>query len=429
MRTRTRIVAVLLVSSVCASVILPTFSAPIRARMVALMRHSVRHKPNAAMVRAKVTALALAPTVGFGSPLPDLTGEQLTAFAIGLDEFVNVENPAGGLGPVFNNNSCVSCHGVPAVGGASNINVTRFGAHPQGGSFDPLVSLGGSLLQQRAIVPAALEVVPTAANVVALRQSTPLFGMGLIEAIPDSAILDNAARQQSSEISGRPSLVNDTATGLLRIGRFGWKAQIANLLTFSGDAYLNEMGITNRFFPTENAPNGDLRRLAQFDTVLDPEDTVDPLTGRSDIDAAADFMRYLAPPPVALLTPSATQGAAVFGQTGCTGCHTPQFRTGADDARIRSRYSRTVNLYSDLLLHDMGALGDGIVQGTASETEMKTPPLWGLSASAPYLHDGRARSVDQAILAHDGEAAATRERYRALTPTLRQQLLDFLNSI
>lgn len=338
---------------------------------------------------------------------------------------MNVEDVEGGLGPIFNDSSCVACHSVPAVGGSSTVTVTRFGLHGPGG-FDPLESLGGSLLQHSAIDPGALEVVPSLANVAIKRESTPLFGLGLIEALPEAAILDNATRQPAS-IRGTPSVVTDVATGQTRIGRFGWKAQQATLLSFAGDAYLNEMGVTSRLFPTENAPNGNLAKLALYDRVMDPEDTVDPRTGKGDIDHAADFMRLLAPPPVLALTASASRGAQSFGAAGCAGCHTPRMVTGPSSINALSR--RTVNLYSDLLLHDMGALGDGIAQGTAEERQMKTVPLWGLRASAPYLHDGRATTVEQAILAHDGQGAGSREGYMRLSPTKKAELLAFLNSI
>jgi CxxC motif-containing protein (DUF1111 family) len=222
-------------------------------------------------------------------------------------------------------------------------------------------------------------------------------------------------------------MVTDETTGTLRVGHFGWKAQHATLLAFAADAYLNEMGITNRYFPTENAPNGDQARLARFDTVADPEDIVDPQTGRSDIDAAADFMRLLAPPPALRQTGPAQFGAIRFDAIGCSGCHTPSMQTGRNAIAALDR--KTVNLYSDLLLHDMGSLGDGIVQGMALGSDFRTPPLWGVRASAPYLHDGRAATLDEAIRAHDGEARAARDRYLRLREAERQQIVAFLDTL
>ena len=254
-----------------------------------------------------------------------------------------------------------------------------------------------------------------------------MFGLGLIEAIPDDAILLNAASRKPDGITGRASIVLDVASGQRRVGRFGWKAQQATLLAFAADAYLNEVGITSRLFPQENAPNGDLHLLALCDVIADPEDDVDPVTGKADIDTFADFMRFLAPPPQLPLTDSASSGQALFKQIGCATCHTPVLYTG--DSSVAALDRKPVRLFSDLLLHYMGTLGDGIAQGTANPREMRTAPLWGLRASAPYLHDGRAATVNAAIRAHDGEAAAPRDRYLRLSRTQRQQLQDFLNSI
>jgi CxxC motif-containing protein (DUF1111 family) len=263
--------------------------------------------------------------------------------------------------------------------------------------------------------------------VIAHRQTTPRFGAGLVEAIPDQAISKGATLKKPDGIKGTVSMVQDVATGQTRVGRFGWKAQEATLLSFAGDAYVNEIGITNRLFPTENAPNGNLALLAEFDTVADPEDQTDPVTGKADIDRFTDFMRYLAPPPINPPTVSTKAGEALFKQINCAVCHQPDWVTGPN--AIAALNSVPFKLYSDLLLHDMGLLGDGIAQGTAGITEMRSAPLWGLSARSPYLHDGRAATVDAAIRAHDGEAAASRNRYIKLTPAQRQQLLDFLNSI
>ena len=415
------------------------------------------------------------PPTQFGDPLAQLTADQLAEFAEGREEFENVEDIDGGLGPIFNESSCVACHFSAATGGAGPNLVTRFG-RVTNGQYDPLGARGGSLLQDKAIDPAALEIVPSEANIVVHRQSTPLFGLGLIEAIPDEVIERNAAPRRpdypprrtdptrpgaptrpgspmppgaprdrrdggngprggsddgnsyrETRIQGRVSRVIDVVSGTSRVGRFGWKAQQATLLAFAGDAYLNEMGITNRFFPTENAPNGDLAKLAAFDHIADIEDEADESTGRSDIDAAADFMRYLAPPPQLPMSPSAGEGRRIFQSLNCAACHTPMMFTGPNAIAALDR--KPVPLFSDLLLHDMGALGDGIAQADARPYEFRTPPLWGLRASAPYLHDGRAATVDAAIRLHSGEAAHSRDRYLQLTPTQQQQVLDFLNTL
>ena len=253
-------------------------------------------------------------TAAAGSPLCGLTTAQLADFADGLADFSEKESVKDGLGPIFNNDSCAACHFKPAVGGSSAILETRFG-RTVNGHFDPLSAEGGSLLQLFAINKAAQEVIPTDANVIAQRQTTPLFGLGLIEAIPDSAILEIAARSKPDGIFGRPSMVVDIVTGQTRVGRFGWKAQQATLLAFSGDAYLNEIGITSRLFPQENAPNGNTDLLQKFDKVPDPEDVVDPATGKAGIDHFTDFMRFLAPLPVPDLTDSAKIDSTAYAKT------------------------------------------------------------------------------------------------------------------
>lgn len=370
--------------------------------------------------------LAVPGTQGFGAPLTGLTRDLIDAFSVGRMEFIKVETVEGGLGPIFNGRSCAECHSAPAVGGSSNVRVTRFGRNTDG-VFDPLESQGGSLLQRFAINPALQEVIPHEANVIAQRLSTPLFGLGLIEAIPDGAILQNMLAAKPDGVRGRAAEIIDVVSGQKRIGRFGWKAQQATLLAFSADAYVNEMGITNRFFPTENAPNGNEALLARFKRTTDPEDEVDPVTGKGDIDLVADFMRFLAPPTRLATTPQAAVGESLFAQVGCAACHTPSMRTGPNPVAALDR--KAVNLYSDLLLHDMGSLNDGIAQANATTHEMKTPPLWGLRARGPFLHDGRATTLDAAIRAHDGEGAAARERYIGMTPQLRRNLVEFLGTL
>jgi len=362
----------------------------------------------------------------FGDPLPGLNAAQISAFNAGKMEFEAKEKPQDGLGPIFNRDSCVACHSAGATGGASPILVTRFGRAGKQ-TFDEVKSLGGGLLQEKAIDPSGLERVPREANVVAQRQSTPLFGLGLIEAIPDATILQGVRATPVDGVKGRASMVADIATGQSLVGRFGWKAQQATLLSFAGDAYLNEMGITSRLFPIENAPNGNLELLKKLDRVADPEDQFDPAAGKYGIDKLADFMRLLSPPPPLPITASTGFGGKIFVDIGCAQCHTPMLTTGPSS--IPALNGQRVMLFSDLLLHDMGSLGDGIGQGTATGQDMKTAPLWGLRNSGPYLHDGRAATVEDAIRAHDGEATNSRDRYRRLSPDQKSLLAQFLMSI
>jgi CxxC motif-containing protein (DUF1111 family) len=392
---------------------------------IATQRINGPHRPKTAPASPPVHPVPAAGPL-FGDWLPGLDPVRIADFTLGRTEFEAVETPDGGLGPIFNGPSCQGCHLQAGTGGAGTVIVTRFGQRTAAG-FDPLASLGGSLLQDKAIDPAVLEVVPPQANVSAKRVTTPLFGAGLIEAIPDATIIQAAGISRPDGIRGRVAFITDVTTGKTRVGRFGWKAQQATLLAFAADAYLNEMGITNRFFPTENAPNGNQALLARFDAVAEPEDVVDPATGKSDIDRATDFMRYLAPPPPGPSSASSLAGARVFESIGCSSCHTPTMFTGPSP--VASIANKPVPLYSDLLLHDMGKLGDGIAQAAAGPTEIRTAPLWGLRVRTRLLHDGRSATVSDAIGAHDGEALAAARRFAGLSKTDRQALLDFLGSI
>ena len=365
-----------------------------------------------------------AAVAGFGDPLPGHTPVQLELFLEGRDDFLEVETADEGLGPIFNGLSCAQCHSVPTVGGGGFINEVRAGKLHADGRFEELP--GGSLMSMFSIPPhVAQEIIPAEANVVAFRRSLPLFGSGLIEAIPDHAIIGLTMLPKPPGVAGRHHLVTDVITGVPRVGRFGWKAQFATLKAFAGDAYRSEMGITNEVFPEEAAPNGNRELLATVDRVPDPEDLPDPNTGRSGVDKFANFMRLLAPPPRGEITESAMQGEEVFNRIGCASCHTV-LATGPSDDPLFDR--KPVPLFSDLLLHDIGT-GDGIAQEDARPNEIRTPPLWGLRVRSPLMHDGRAATIEDAIRMHGGEAAAVRSEFDRLAAAEHQALMDFLNSL
>ena len=297
------------------------------------------------------------------------------------------------------------------------------------GNFKELLSLGGSLLQSQAINPIGLETIPSQANVTAKRQTQPMYGAGLIDAIAETTILSGVRTTPVNGVLGRASMVKNPVTGKIRVGRFGWKAQSPDLVEFAANALVNEMGITNRIYPLENAPNGNQALLAQVEppNLPNPNDQPDPVTGKTRVDRLTSFMRFLAPPPTLPTTASTVYGAKFFLQVGCANCHVSSMTTGPNPIAVLN--SQNVPLYSDLLLHDMGSLGDGIGERQATPTEMRTAPLWGLRGSGPYLHDGRALTVDAAIRAHDGEAAPSKNQYVNLTTDQRSLLLEFLNSI
>ncbi len=361
-----------------------------------------------------------------GDPLRGLTPAQVQTFEAGREVFEEVEDVGDGLGPVFNGEGCATCHNVGAIGGGSTLVETRFGA-VVGGVFDPLANLGGSLIQNQGIgIQGACnfvgEVVPDTATVSAGRRTTPLFGLGLVDAVPDSTFRAMARSQarRSPSTAGRANMVTDAVTGETRVGKFGWKSQVPNLMHFSGDAYLNEMGITSPLFPTENCPQGDCTLLV-CDPVPDPEDDGE------DVQLFHDFMTLLGAPSRGPITRQALAGSVLFDRIGCANCHVRTLTTGSSDIAALSR--RTFQPFSDFLLHDMDSLGDGIEQGEASGREMRTAPLWGLRLLTTYLHDGRATTIPDAILAHDGQGRRARDQYARLSSFQRSRLLAFLRSL
>jgi len=359
------------------------------------------------------------------NPLPNLTRAQLMDFNAGLDEFEEVESSDDGLGPVFNGKSCAECHAVPSTGGTEpNVGVARETRISRilNGRFDPLdgsvsVDRGGQLLQQRAIDVQGCtlkgEVVPSEATIVSSRNSTPLFGAGLIEAIPESTILGNQRN------GGRANYVSNPDTGAAEIGRFGWKAQVATLHQFGGDAYLNELGVTNPSFPNENKPQGQPIQPG-CDTVGDPEDD------GSGVTAFANFMRFLAPPPRGSLTPQVRRGEQMFSEIGCASCHVPTMMTGRNSVAALS--NKPVNLFSDLLLHNIGT-GDGIQQGRATGNDFRTAPLWGLSRRSRYMHDASTNKIEGAIQRHGVEAEDALNGFEGLPQSDHDALLAFLDSL
>lgn len=362
-----------------------------------------------------------------GNPLPGITANEFEMFTIGQGDFLEVEDAGEGLGPVFNGLGCAQCHATPAVGGVSPVSEIRIGYVDEEGEFHVL---GGDTLYHLFALPnqECQPMIPKEANVIARRIPIPLFGAGLVEAIPDETIaaLEDPDDDNGDGISGRAAWVEDVATGEMRVGRFGWKSQHATLLTFGADAYRNEMGITNDLFRNEVGAGIDPEALRLCDPAPDPEDGIEPLTGLRGIDAFEAFMKFLAPIDRELPTAEAVRGETVFEQIGCTSCHVPVLMTGRNSNPVFDR--RPVPLYSDLLLHDIGT-GDGIVQESALANEIRTPALWGLRFRRPLLHDGSAATHDEAVLRHSGEAENVAERYRALPVDDRRALLAFLDSL
>lgn len=339
-----------------------------------------------------------------------------------------------GLGPLYNAESCSECHQNPVTGSASQHSVVRSGFFDGKNFIEPP---GGSLIPDRAIDASIQAHVSDQANVESLRVSLSTLGDGFVEAIPDETLLKIAAfqpKQSNGAIRGEAILVDLLeAPGSQRIGRFGWKDQHASLLSFSAEAYRNEMGITTPLIPTESTSNG--RSVDAFDTVPDPEDN------EAEVDMFAEFMRATKVPPrdtQLAASEQAKSGARIFDNIGCGICHVATLTTVSGGTVINGGTytvppalgNKIIHPYSDFLLHNVGT-GDGIVQngGPSTRNKIRTAPLWGLRTRGRLLHDGSALTIADAIKNHRGEASTVSKRYSELSPTGKTKLLRFLNSL
>jgi len=429
-------------------------------------------------------AVASQAITAIGDALP---GIDPTAFAASKAAFVTVEELPDGLGPIFNEKACGNCHTQGATGGAGVQIERRFGTTFRDRSgqlvFEPLANdglgpfpaRGGSLRQlntvgsftgldgQACSVP--LEHEPPEATIHNVgRLTTPLFGLGLVDTIPD-AFFDGLAAAEPAAVRGiahrvtvllpNPDLADQTLHGT-RVGRFGWKAGIASLAQFAADAYVNEMGITTQHciagtsvtdFATEQQPNGiaqppgcdDLApaQPAGNGVPAGTDDAIGSCAGgltalQDDVELFLDFMTALAPPPRGAVTAAVTRGQTVFNNAGCNGCHsTATFHTPAAPGNgVPGNFA--FQPFSDFLVHDMGSLGDqiGDFGDPVSVTRrMRTAPLWGLRFRTLFLHDGRTSSVASAISAHAGQGAAAATAFNNLSAANKSDLLAFLGSL
>jgi len=415
-----------------------------------------------------------------GGPVAGLSDKELPFFELGLEDFNEVEDVADGLGPRMNLDGCGGCHAQPAVGGSSPaanpqvafagstdrvpsfiakngpIREARFVMNPDGtpdGGVHALFTITGRAGATRCNIDQPdFERELRNRNVI-FRIPSPVFGAGLIEQIPDSAILANQAanspRKRDLGIRGRVNfaVAGRTISGQTNnngndgtVARFGWKAQNVSLLLFSGEAYNVEMGITSELFQNER----DQTPECQYATV--PNDTQnfeahDALTGTTAIQNFANFQRFLAPPKPSDDTPggapSISRGKKLFNDVGCTACHTPMLRTGISS--VAALYDQPVNLFSDLMIHDMGPdLADGVSQGQAGPRDFRTAPLWGLGQRIFFLHDGRTRDLLVAIQEHKSGSSRSRDaseantvvdNFNRLSEGQKQDFLNFLRSL
>jgi len=375
---------------------------------------------------------------GFGEPLPGLTPALGRRFERGLAQFSAILQSEDGVGYAFSGvPGCFICHIQPAIGGSSGVTQVRFGRLAADGGFDPLLAKGGPSQQFvgqagpgaqgcPATSPIPFEEIPADANVVVSRHSPALFGLGLVEAIPDDALELLARREASNRdgVRGRVNHVTDALTGRKRAGRFGLKAQTATLPEFVAAALLNELGVTSPLFPQENCPGGDCT-FADCDGVPDPD-------MRSErVGQFVDFIRLLSAPPPRPLTPTACEGEQLFHAIGCAACHVPTQVTGPSSIKQLNRVA--FHPYSDFLIHDMGPSIDGsadlTTQGEARAQFVRTTPLWGANSAAELFHDGRGGTISGAVFWHGGEAEVARDRFLALSADEQTAVTEFVLSL
>lgn len=425
-----------------------------------------------------------------GDPLAGLAPDLVEMFKAGKERFLHQFSPEEGLGPVYNETACQVCHGglsgIPggpdALGLGSIHDVNHIG-FDNGGYFDAMPDFGGPQLSRQTIADdgyprcrIAGERVPPIANAVSIRNTPAVLGSGLIDAIPDDAIL---ARQnlgidgirgvanwgielQGVDDAPNPLVVQVLDLGPARVGRFGWKAQTATLEQFSAEPLNTELGISGRYFPQEHTDKG-LRQVSHLPNdcnvvvpkgcpsrthsgaaQLQPECLATEVDDPDSSQALAiyHFQALLAPAPTLPRGAVALWGGEQFARIGCAECHVAEAHTGSEYrmrvaggefVRVPQLENRTFQPFSDFLLHDMGpALADdagktvGRIQGRARGNFWRTTPLWGVRLKAAYLHDGRTKDLHDAIAAHGGEAQVARDRYVGLPPAAQQAIIDYL---
>ncbi|WP_224245860.1 di-heme oxidoreductase family protein [Hyalangium gracile] len=404
-------------------------------------------------------------SLAFAQPAPNLSAEGIAFHRAGdaafAAQFVPAPAPVNpGLGPLYNNNSCNGCHlrngrGMPVMGpgpqrtqllvrvslpdgtpshpngavpvpglGTQIADQAVYGATPEASVVLSWEESGGTYADGTAysLREPRIQITPSdgaplsSGMLTSLRLPPPVFGLGLLEAVTDSTLraMEDPSDRNKDGISGRLNIVWDTQAGALVPGRFGLKANSPSLLQQSADAYFNDMGVTSPLNP-------------------EPDGTYD--LPRETLEAAVFYSQSLAVPARAALEDAEVQrGEELFRSLGCEHCHRETLETGMH--AVAELAHQTIHPYTDLLLHDMGeGLADGRPDGAADGQEWRTAPLWGLGLTqtvlpyAGYLHDGRARTLEEAILWHGGEAERSRERFRKLSSPERAALVKFLGSL
>ena len=413
----------------------------------------------------------------FALPARNLGAEDRRSFVVGNSFFNDIwviapssTEGRDGLGPTFNANSCSSCHfkdgrsappapdepdgpgllmrlsvpgegsnggpiGDPIYGGQLNHRAIP-GVPAEGGLVITYDEVGGRYNDgtpytlQRPTYRVEPALGPLAADVTMSPRVAPaLVGVGLLEAVPEATILARADPDDADGdgISGRPNQVWDGVAERTVVGRFGWKANVATVEQQVAGAFLGDIGITSRLQPDQNCTEA---QTACGAAVGGGEPELDD----HKLQRVTFYTRTLAVPARRPAEADVRRGGAVFEQAGCSACHTPSMRTGPDE--IPELAEQPIQPFTDLLLHDMGpGLADGRTDFDASGTEWRTPPLWGIglvevvNGHTRFLHDGRARSLEEAVLWHGGEAEASQRRYTSLPAPDRTALLAFLRSL
>lgn len=401
-----------------------------------------------------------------GGSVPGASAGEVQSYTSGVKFFglVWVADDGFGFGPVYTARGCSTCHSTPKMGGSGTQQVIHFGTLNPDGSFNPMLSQGGPILQPNSIaqLPGANqtcslpgEVLPASATIVSPRQTPALYGDTFIDAIPDATILGNASFEASNPtdqvlgIHGTANMVPDMV-GNIRPGRFGYKGFVVTLMQFTSFAMTHDLSVTNLAYPIEDLPQGNpIPAGCENAAYINPNDPDFP-SGRVAQSRLTSYLpAYLAAPVPGKLTAAGQAGLQTFNTIGCSNCHMNSMQTqanfavpldypkaigGTGQTRVsKAISSQTVFLYSDLLIHDMGSgLADGVTDGQASGSQWRTTPLWGLSHKAFLLHDGRCtgpNAIDCAIDAHGGEATAVTQAYDALSPVDEANLLTFLGSL
>jgi CxxC motif-containing protein (DUF1111 family) len=428
---------------------------------------------SAASTAQQVTSTRPAATAAALSEAPTGFDDQTNGFVdaatheADLEVFDEFETVDDGLGPLYNAQGCRECHQDPVSGGSSQVTELRAGQIGRDGKFqNPRIPIGHgaevitsrTLVNDRAICPSEdypdmhiHQRVPANANIRTERLSINLLGDGFVEAVADRTLIELARAQCSStrgRICGQVAMVPIVeAPGATGAGRFGWKDQHASLVSFSGDAYLNEMGITSRHFPDE------ITNLCN--TVPSPNDEVGP-DGLDDVDRFARFIRATKAPardPVLSESAEAIRGSEVFDEVGCATCHVRTLVTAPPRTKIHGGTytisdalgNKQFHPFSDFLLHNVGT-GDGIpiaVQEhfsrrgrtmspttfSSAQNKIRTAPLWGLRLRSRLMHDGASLTLTHAIQRHAGEAQDVTQRFFALPGEDRAAVLTFLESL